>query len=185
MSTPSDAVAVLGRALDQLGDVLTATHTDDLDRPTPCTDWDVRTLVGHVLTSPRNFLTMARGGEPNWSATADVPASGWAQRFRSDADDLIHSWHQQGEDAEPFQVDMQTSELAVHTWDLARAVGTPSERLDPEVAERALALMRQGLTPENRGQAFAAEVPVAEDAPPYDRLAGFAGRDPGWTPPAR
>jgi len=26
-------------------------------------------------------------------------------------------------------------------------------------------------------------VPVADDAPVYDRLAGWFGRDPGWTAP--
>ena len=39
--------------------------------------------------------------------------------------------------------------------------------------------MRQGLTADNRGGAFGPEVPVGEDAPAYDRLAAFAGRDPG------
>jgi hypothetical protein len=29
---------------------------------------------------------------------------------------------------------------------------------------------------------FEAEVPVPEDAPVYDRLAGWFGRDPGWAP---
>ena len=29
---------------------------------------------------------------------------------------------------------------------------------------------------------FGLEVPVPEDAPVYDRLAGWFGRDPGWTP---
>lgn len=179
MSTTSDAVAVLGRAIDQLGDVLTATHPDDLDKPTPCADWDVRALVGHVLASPGNLLEQSRGGSPDWSATPPVPAAGWAQQFRSDADDLFHFWHQQGEDADAGQVDWQTGELAVHTWDLARAIGHPTDRLDPEVAERGLAFMQQGLTPENRGPAFGAEVPVAADASPYDRLAAWAGRDPG------
>jgi len=27
-----------------------------------------------------------------------------------------------------------------------------------------------------------AEVPVPDDAPAYDRMAGWFGRDPGWTP---
>jgi uncharacterized protein (TIGR03086 family) len=78
-------------------------------------------------------------------------------------------------------VDWQTAEIAVHTWDLARATGQ-STHLDPEVAERALAFMSSGLTPENRGRAFEAEQPVADDAPVYHRLAAFAGRqlDEAW-----
>jgi hypothetical protein len=40
------------------------------------------------------------------------------------------------------------------------------------------------LRPEFRGpdKAFGVEVPVPDDAPVYDRLAGWFGRDPGWTP---
>ena len=77
--------------------------------------------------------------------------------------------------------DMQTGEFAVHTWDLARAVGH-TDPLDPDVAERGLAFLSQGLTPDNRGRAFGAEVDVPADAPVYDRLAAFAGRDPSGTP---
>jgi hypothetical protein len=41
------------------------------------------------------------------------------------------------------------------------------------------------LRPEFRGpdRAFVLDVPVSPDAPAYDRLAGWFGRDPGWTSP--
>ena len=40
------------------------------------------------------------------------------------------------------------------------------------------------LRPEFRGpdKAYGVEVPVPDDAPAYDRLAGWFGRNPGWTP---
>jgi uncharacterized protein (TIGR03086 family) len=70
---------------------------------------------------------------------------------------------------------MQTAEFAVHAWDLARAIGYDAP-LDPDVAERALAFMGTALTDDMRGAAFAPAVPVADDAPAYERLAAFAGR---------
>lgn len=178
MSSSIDAVVVLGRAADQLGDVLTAVHSEHLDLPTPCTDWDVRRLVAHVLVTPGRFLTMASGGEPDWANEPDPPETGWAQQFRSSADDLLHFWHQRGDDADSGQVDWQTAELAVHTWDLAKATGQSTDELDAEVAQRGLAFMKQGLTPQNREPVFGPEVPIGDDAPPYDRLAAWAGRDP-------
>lgn len=45
-------------------------------------------------------------------------------------------------------------------------------------AERGLAFMMTGLTADNRGAAFAPEVPVPSGAPVYDRLAAIAGREP-------
>jgi uncharacterized protein (TIGR03086 family) len=177
MSPAYHSITVLSRALDQTGDVLEVIHRDQLADPTPCTDWTVAQLIGHVVGVPRRFLEMMRGGEPDWSTAPEPATEGWTAEFRTAADDLIHAWHEVGEDADAGTVDWQTAELAVHTWDLARATGQ-SRRLDPEVAERGYAFMSAGLTPENRGKAFAAEVEAPDDADPYDRLAAFAGREP-------
>jgi uncharacterized protein (TIGR03086 family) len=181
MTTQNDAVVVLSRALDQTGDALARVHPDQLSRPTPCNDWDVSRLIAHIVVAPTRFLAAMHGEEPDWKTEPPAIGSEWAQVFRNAADDLIHAWHQQGDKADPRVVDWQTAELAVHTWDLARATGQ-SAQLDPEVAERALAFMSAGLTPENRGNAFESEVDVEDDAPVYHRLAAFAGRqlDKAW-----
>lgn len=176
--TPTWPVRVLSRALDQAGDVLAAVHPEQLSLPTPCREWDVQRLVTHLVHVPPTFLAMARGDQVDWSAEPEPVTEGWAQRFRSSADDLLHRWHQAGDDAEAGQVDWQTAELAVHAWDLARAIGY-AEPLDPEVAERGLAFMAASLTDQNRGQAFAAAVDVPDDAPAYERLAAFSGRAVG------
>lgn len=177
MPDANDSVFVLNRALDQLGDVLAAVHEDHMPRPTPCGDWTVSQLVGHVLAAPARFVEVVQGGTPDWSTDPVPPEDGWAEDFREAADDLIHVWHQQGEAAAADQVDWQTAEFAVHTWDLARAVGRSTKKLDPEVAERGLAFMSRSLTDDNRGGAFGPEQPAPEGAGPYERLAAFAGRD--------
>lgn len=178
MDTQHRAVVVLSRALDQAGDALSAIHPDDLDRPTPCTAWTVRELADHLAAAPEHFLRSARGEEVDWSGGtgADADPAVLAAHFRSHADDLLHHWHQQPDDR-VAQADWQSAELAVHTWDLVRALGRPMP-LDDEVAERGLAFMRQGLTSDNRGEAFGAPVPTPDDASAYDRLVAFAGRDP-------
>jgi len=177
MSAANESVVVLSRALDQAGDLLADIHEDQLSLPTPCAEWNLGRLVAHVVNDPRNFLEMAHGHEVDWSAQPETAPTGWAAEFRSSADDLIHYWHQLGDSVEPGQADWQTAEFAVHSWDLARAIGS-TKWLDPEVAERGLALMSGALTPDNRGAAFAPEVPVPDGAPIYDRLAAYAGRDP-------
>jgi uncharacterized protein (TIGR03086 family) len=176
MSEATDAVIVLNRALDQMGDMIAAVHEDQLGRPTPCSEWTVGKLLAHVLVAPGRFLEMAEGGEPDFSTTPAPPDHGWAEEFREGADDLIHYWHQQGEDASAASVDWQTAEFALHTWDLARGLGRRTDRLDPEVAERGHAFMSQALTEENRGGAFGPPQEAPDDAGPYERLAAFAGR---------
>lgn len=173
----SDEVRVLSRALDQAGDVLDAVHADDLDKPTPCSEWTVSQLADHLIAAPRNFLTMMSGEQPDWSATPPHVTEGWGPAFRVGADDLLHAWHERvtgGEEAGP---DWQTAEFALHAWDLAVAVGWPLDRLDPEVAERGLAFMKANLRPEVRGEAFGPERTPPSDAGPYERLAAFAGRE--------
>jgi uncharacterized protein (TIGR03086 family) len=170
-----DEVRVLARAIDQAGDVLDHVHADQLGRATPCEDWDVATLVDHLIATPGRFLTMMRGEQPDWSAVPPHVAESWGPAFRVAGDDLVHAWHEQTGDA-PVPAAFQTAELAIHTWDVASAIGFPLDRLDPEVAERGLGFLRSNLTDENRGPVFGAEQQVAADAGPYERLAAFAGR---------
>jgi uncharacterized protein (TIGR03086 family) len=170
------SIDVLARALDQAADVLSSVPRARLSDATPCGDWDVADLIAHLVAAPRNFVLMAGGGQPDWSAKPPLPDD-WAAEFRPAAAELLSKWHEAGDSASPQAVDWQTAEIAIHTWDLARATGQ-STALDPEVARRGLDFMSGALTPDNRGDVFGPPVAVPEDAPVYDRLVAFAGRDP-------
>jgi len=177
MSETTDSVIVLNRALDQMGDLVAAVRDDQLGNVTPCRAWRVQQLLAHVLAAPQRFLRMAHGEEVDWDSTPTPPETGWAEAFREDADDLIHHWHQQGEEA--GSADWHTAEFAVHAYDLARGIGRGTDKLDPAPAERGLALMQQQLTPDNRSPAFEPEQPAPEGADAYERLAAYAGRRVG------
>ena len=174
--TTGDSLAILSRAVDQTEAVLSKVPRDALSEPTPCPGWDVRQLVAHIVSNPQRFVMMARGEEPDWAAQPPLPDD-WTAEFRANGDELLQSWRDAGPDAQSGQMDFQTAELAIHTWDLARATDQSTD-LDPEVAERGLAFMSAALTPENREPAFGREVDVPADAPVYERLVAFAGRDP-------
>ena len=173
-----DDVRVLVRAVDQAGDVLDQIHRDLLDRATPCEGWDVAALADHLVAAPANFLTMARGDQPDWSVPPPHIEEEWGPAFRVVGDDLIHWWHEHAGET-GSSPDMATAELAVHTWDLATAIGFPVERLDDEIAERGLAFLQAGLTADNRAPVFGPQQPAPDGAGPYERLAAFAGRPIG------
>jgi uncharacterized protein (TIGR03086 family) len=173
-----ESTRVLIRALDQAGDVLDQVHPDDLARPTPCQGWSVAELVDHLVATPARFLARMRGQEVDWAETPPHLENGWGPEFRNHADDLVHAWHELEGDP-PTPMPWQVAELAVHTWDLATAIGVPVDGLDPEVAETGMEFMRASLRPELRGEAFGPEQPAAPHADPYGQLAAFAGRVTG------
>jgi uncharacterized protein (TIGR03086 family) len=196
MTSDADTIALLERALDQTAGLIDAIDASQAALATPCAGWDVRTLVSHLAGQDlRNFLVSARAEAADWQTPADELGDDWAAAFQDRAAPLRAAWRAAdldrlvtgpgGEAPLRLRADQQITELAVHDWDLAKATGQPNG-LDPALAEHALRWSRQMLRPEFRGpdKAFGLEVPVPEDAPVYDRLAGWFGRDPGWTPGA-
>ncbi|MEP9385586.1 TIGR03086 family metal-binding protein [Nocardioides sp. KR10-350] len=174
--TVGNVQEVLKRALNQAGYVLDHVQADALEKPTPCEEWTVSELADHLIAAPRRFITMMRGEQPDRAAAPPHVEDGWGAAFQSAADDLLDELQRRGgEVAVPLE--MEIAELAVHTWDLATALGSPPmSSLDPDVARIALAFMRANLTDDNRGAAFGQARSVPEDADAYRRLAAFAGR---------
>ncbi len=195
MTSDRDTLAPLEQALDQTAAVIAAIPASQSGLPTPCPDWDVRALVRHLIGQDmRNFLVSARGETVDRQAPADELGEDWAADFRDRAGRLLAVWRAAdlgqpvampggGEAPLGGRADQQIAELAMHGWDLVKATGQRAD-LDPAVAEHALDWSHRMLRPESRGpdKAFGPEVPVSPDAPPYDRLAGWFGRDPGWAP---
>jgi uncharacterized protein (TIGR03086 family) len=174
--TNRDDLGVLSRGLDQAAALLASVQEDDLAEPTPCADWSTAQLADHLAAAPTRFAQMMRGEEVDWSAPAPPVGREAAEVFRAGAEDLLATWQGAGESGATIPPDWQCAEVAVHSFDLATAIGRPTAELDPEVAERALAFMQAALTPENRGDVFGPEQPAPDGADAYQRLAAFAGR---------
>jgi uncharacterized protein (TIGR03086 family) len=188
---------LLERALNQAAAVITRIRPGQAGLPTPCTDWDVEHLVRHLVTQDLpHFTVAARGEAPDWTSPPGELGADWPQQFLLGARRLLETWAAAdldkpvalpagGQAPLRSRADQQIAELAVHSWDLARATSADVP-LDPALAEHALAWSRRMLRPEFRGpgKAFGVEVPVPEESSAYDRLAGWFGRDPAWAPPA-
>jgi uncharacterized protein (TIGR03083 family) len=175
MVTSDDDPAVLRRALDQLAGLLDDVPRGALGDGTPCEQWSVQDLVDHIVAGPARFARLVRGESIDWSAATPSAGDDPAGEFRSHAEDLLRAWRVHGARSGP-PLDWQCAEFAVHTWDLAAAMGRSTADLDAEVAERGLAFMQANLTEDNRSPAFGAEQQAPEGADAYQRAAAFAGR---------
>ncbi|WP_449061886.1 TIGR03086 family metal-binding protein [Planomonospora algeriensis] len=198
-TSPEALVALLSRALEQTGAVIAGIRPEQAALPTPCRSWDLRALVGHVVDELHQFALVA-AGERRRALDGDLLGDDWTGAYRTAADALLTAWRQPGalerthrypggEVPATAAVGQNITELAAHTWDIAKATGRSTDDLDPEVARFALEWDQAHDDPRFRGDEadgfqVAPQVPVTDDAPPYDRLAAFGGRDPSWAPGA-
>jgi uncharacterized protein (TIGR03086 family) len=180
-------------AAETFGGILAGIPDEALGAPTPCADYDVGGLIGHLVHRGPQLVGAARkepveAGEDGpadpatWRATL-VPlveeiAAAWSRP---------EAWEGTTRVAGPMEMPAPTvggivlAEMVVHGWDLARATGQDPTWPGP-LLEATLQDM-SAMAPMGRQMgAFGPEVDVPDDAPLLDRLLGVVGRDPAWTP---
>ncbi|MQA15405.1 MAG: TIGR03086 family protein [Pseudonocardiaceae bacterium] len=187
----SDALALHATALDEFGSRLRSVRPDQWHDPTPCTDWDVRMLVDHLVTEQLWVPLLLDGATVedvgdrfDGDQLGDDPVAAWSRASAAahEAFAAPGALHRPVElsygrrPAEGYCREM-TMDLAVHSWDLARGIGA-DERLDEELVREVYA----GIEPHADELAatglFAAPVQVGPDAGVQDRLLAMLGRRP-------
>lgn len=149
---------------------------DGWGRPSPCTEWDARAVVEHVIGFHDVLVLRPAAAKP--SRSRDDPVARWAVTVVA----LAPVLHREPPDILP----LLTTDVLVHTWDLAKAVGVPVDRkgdVDDDLwrpaYQRAVAhadsLAASGM--------YAPPVAVPGDPDPVTGLVALMGRDPGWTAP--
>lgn len=142
-----DVRAFHQRATDAFGEKVSAIRDHQWNLATPCTDWDVRDLVHHLVYENRWTAPLMRG-----AALDEV-----GDRFEGDllGEDAKRSWEAAVEDARravrevplgrtvhlsygdvparQYAFELATDHL-IHSWDLARAIGG-DESLNPDLVE--------------------------------------------------
>ena len=159
-----------------------------LGDPTPCTEWEVRTLVGH-LTGGYQMFAAALGYPVPAGATPDDTAG----VHRASGEAAIAAFGAAGaldgtvtlpvgEVPGHVALALALTDAVVHGWDLAKATGQDTS-IDEELAAVLLAGVEQMVGPQMRQPdgpmpVFAAPVAVGPDDPAADRLIAFLGRRP-------
>lgn len=173
-----------------LGQVAAGLSPADLDAPTPCSDFAVRDILGHMIGGATQFAAAFRGTPPVAVPDDVAVLPDVVERAGSALGDLIAAISAPGAldqtVAGPFG-DMPGEAFArfvvldglVHGWDIATATGQSYAPSDELVAE-ADAFARQAIAPQMRdGDTFAAETTAPGGANPIEQLAAFTGRSVG------
>ena len=153
---------------------------DQLDRPTPCEAWNVRTLLDHMLDTQRYFTDTARGEHrpppsPEPPAMVGDDPVGAFERGRSE---LLAAFGQPGViDKSGPALGIAFADQLLHGWDLATATGQDATMPDG-LADAAYQMIHGRFTDEQRAGVFKPAVPVPPGATRQDELLAYTGRDP-------
>ncbi|GII00382.1 TIGR03086 family metal-binding protein [Planobispora takensis] len=174
---------MLSRAAARTVNVVRGIREDQYGLPTPCAEYDVRTLLGHLSWVALMFEALA-DKEPM------PPEDNEPGALESRVEGMVAGWSKQeafeGESPGmglPMTVvfQMGLGDLVFHGWDLARATGQDYE-VDKETGEAMFVYAEQMAPMARQNGVFGDEVAVPQDAPPFERALGLTGRDPGWKP---
>jgi uncharacterized protein (TIGR03086 family) len=121
--------------------------------PTPCGEFNVRDLVAHQIQGMRRYILLLEGATLEGTEEGEgggIGSDDWVGVFHRDYQTMRDAFDapgalersvthpMMGDIPATMLFDMRITELAVHGWDLARAIGA-DETLDPDVVAALLA----------------------------------------------
>ncbi|WP_019629872.1 TIGR03086 family metal-binding protein [Actinomadura atramentaria] len=175
--------------------VARAVPADRLDAKTPCTEFDLRTLVNHwvLFTSHGLECRAQRRDIPAELMERDFTAEpGWADAYAAQLDRALAAWAEPGvwegeittpvgAAAAPDIASLVVKEMAVHGWDVARAAGEDF-RVSARTGELLRAVVEKNAELYRKYDGFADPVDVPPTASAFEQALAISGRDPRWTP---
>jgi uncharacterized protein (TIGR03086 family) len=197
---PHGAIGLVAAAISYALGACASLTPEEMSQPTPCTQWDLRTLLAHLGESMADLEAGLRTGqlglEPrnpgDRTAPPETAPGDPVEILRDRAAELLYATYCSGTPGQfvtvgalpvPAGVVVCTGavEIAVHGWDVAAARGC----YGPIPASLATRLLRLcPLLIAGREGLFADPVEVPGQASPGDKLVGFLGRSPEHPRPA-
>ena len=163
----------------------------DWGAPSPVAEWTTRDVVRHLVEWFPPFL--ANGAGITLPPVPDVdedPVGAWqahagnVQALLDDAAtaDKVLSNRHIGDVPLPEGIDrFYTSDIFMHTWDLARGAGL-DDRLDADTCAEMVAEMEPMADVLAASGQYGPRVAVPDDADAQTQMLGLIGRDPFWKP---
>jgi uncharacterized protein (TIGR03086 family) len=194
MRSLSGATGLLAGAISYALRACALVGPGDMALPTPCAEWDLGMLLGHLSDSMADLEMVLRTGGLDLDRPGNPPdpgAGGPVEVIRERAAELLCASYCYGGPESfvavgglPMPAGLVACtgavEIAVHGWDVSAARGRAGRAVVQPIPA-ALARRMLGLCPllvAGREGLFAVPVEVPAQASPGDRLVGYLGRVP-------
>ena len=180
-SPPADELECAEATFAVLQHVLHGIAADDLEKQTPCREFDVASLTDHLM----NSITVIGG-----AAGAEMPERDQTESVERQvvlaARAALDAWKRRGLDGNvafgsneapaKMMAGILCLEFLVHAWDYAAAVGRDVTAPD-SLSDYVMGLARTIITPQGRTNVgFDDPIEVPDDASALDQLLAFTGR---------
>jgi uncharacterized protein (TIGR03086 family) len=192
MTEKNPLLARHAEALGLFGERVHAVRDDQWKAPTPCTDWTVRDLVNHLVSEQLWVPALVRDGATveavgntfDSDLLASELAASWDTAARASRDAFaapgalertVHLSY--GDTTAADYCAQMVTDLAVHAWDLSRAIGA-DERLPDDLLKFAVREVTPHAADLAKSGLFAAPVEPPPGADVQTKLLCLLGREP-------
>jgi uncharacterized protein (TIGR03086 family) len=181
----SGSLDLLDRSFAAVGSLIGKIRPEQWSSATPCTDWTVRDVVGHVIGMNRVFAAML-ADEPPPQRGGDLPDDELRPQYGNSAALLMAAFSEPGRLDRTYsgplgsatgaqRLNIRLYDLLAHGWDIAQAIHQPAA-LPEDAAEVALAFVRAQLRDEDRAGRFGSPQEAPANATAIQRLVAYLGR---------
>ena len=187
--------AEMAAAAAEAARVVNGVPEGTLNAPTPCGDWDLRTLLNHTILWTSYSAERRAHGESvdeelmNKDFTADP---GFREDYARQIGKAVDAWNNpeawagtrnvMGDATPAADVGaMLLMEMALHGWDVARATGQEFNA-DGNTAAALEDIVQAQAELFRKYQGFADAIEPPQNATAFERALTLSGRDPSWKP---
>ena len=168
--------------IEQIGDVKWGAST-------PCSEWNVRTLVNHITAGNLWVAALAAGetaDDVGTSLDGDLLGDDPVGSFRASMETACRAFDEPGAMERIFPlsfgdvpgslyVSQRFVDVLIHAWDVAEATGQAAS-FDNELVHRCYDVVEPWRDAIRESDAFGAEIPVEDDAATQVQLLALLGR---------
>lgn len=184
----------LPSAGELVADVALKAGAAELDRATPCSEFELGKLVNHFAGTTaaltRAGRRIALDPDDPYGSKQDITTEDWSELLAANVTALADAWTDPsawegtvdlGNGPMPAETigDMVLAELLLHGWDLSKSIGL-TLAVPPDLGDELAKVVEPTSEMGRQYGTYGPLVELPPGAPGFDRALAMSGRDPAW-----